>query len=585
MTFREKSITKLYAFALAAVFALTLAGCGGGGGSATAPDPEPPAMPEPTPQEMCEGDGGRYNADGSCTSAADLAEEMALSGAQEAAMAAYMAAMAAVGGAVDPVAMANAQAAADMAKGASDSAAMATTSAMAMEYQMKAEMYRDNAMAAAGMHGLGLTMLANKMLNGDDIENAELDGSTPPKAVSNATNVDAAIAAAGPPATDAATGFTNQGGVSGTDTVSTVALGTQITGVEAAAPTTVVTHMAGGSKFALNIGTNRLLTGETPSRFQTKGGWEAQDLLFQDPAATTTTKSHLVVSTDIQATTRADSYTQTDATDPDVVSDSIIIGDVPGDGSDFVASYNSNPADNNAPVTGEFYCPATETCSISVDEDGKVVAVTNYQFTSDKATVTKIDTDYLAWGFWVIGSIRDTLIEGGTTISADAAQVGSFAYGSDPFAVTEGITGKATYNGVANGLYSAGGMVQYFDADATLEANFGGATNTTPLAAISGSISSIMAAGQSIDGSLTLERGNINATGGIVGTGPAGTPGIATTDGVLGGNGFRGQWGGQLYGPNATATAHPTTVAGTFSASTQDDKMSILGAFGAWKAE
>ena len=72
MTFKEKPISKLYAFALAAVFAVALAGCGGGG-TATAPDP--PTMPGTTPQEMCEGDGGRYNADGSCTSAADLAAE------------------------------------------------------------------------------------------------------------------------------------------------------------------------------------------------------------------------------------------------------------------------------------------------------------------------------------------------------------------------------------------------------------------------------------------------------------------------------------------------------------------------------
>ena len=45
MMFKDKYIHKLYAFALAAVFALTLAGCGGGGGSAAAPEPEPTPMP------------------------------------------------------------------------------------------------------------------------------------------------------------------------------------------------------------------------------------------------------------------------------------------------------------------------------------------------------------------------------------------------------------------------------------------------------------------------------------------------------------------------------------------------------------
>ena len=47
MKFRENSINKLYAFALAAVFTLTLAGCGGGGGGSTTTDPDPTPMPDP----------------------------------------------------------------------------------------------------------------------------------------------------------------------------------------------------------------------------------------------------------------------------------------------------------------------------------------------------------------------------------------------------------------------------------------------------------------------------------------------------------------------------------------------------------
>ncbi len=105
------------ALLIAANFAI--AGCGG-----TAAVEEPPAMPEPTPQEMCEGDGGRYNSDGSCTSAEDLAAEMAeaeaLSGAQDAAAEAV--AMAAVYGAKDPVAAANAHVYAAAAQAASEAA-------------------------------------------------------------------------------------------------------------------------------------------------------------------------------------------------------------------------------------------------------------------------------------------------------------------------------------------------------------------------------------------------------------------------------------------------------------------------------
>ena len=67
-TKKNRSITNLFAFMLAAT--LIVAGCGGGGGGGE----DPPMMPEPTAQETCEAAGGRYNADGTCTSAADLAE-------------------------------------------------------------------------------------------------------------------------------------------------------------------------------------------------------------------------------------------------------------------------------------------------------------------------------------------------------------------------------------------------------------------------------------------------------------------------------------------------------------------------------
>ena len=85
-------INKLYVFAVALLLAVTLAGCGSSGGG-TADTTEPPPMecpagtsgtypdctPDPTPQEMCEADGGRWNADMTCTSAEDLeAERMAM---------------------------------------------------------------------------------------------------------------------------------------------------------------------------------------------------------------------------------------------------------------------------------------------------------------------------------------------------------------------------------------------------------------------------------------------------------------------------------------------------------------------------
>ncbi len=563
MMFREKSISKLYAFALAAVFALTLAGCGGGGGTAAVE--EPPAMPDSTPQEMCEGDGGRYNADGSCSSAAEVAEEGALSDAQDAAAAAAAAAMAAVAGAVDPVAASNAYGYASMAGDANTAAQAATTSADAMGHQTAAETARDSAVEAAGTTGLGLIMLANKVLNGDDIDNATLDGSTVPKAVNNATNVGASITDAADNAAAFADGFTNQGGVSdGTAAV-----------ISADGTTAVAAHKASGSTFTVQIASDTLLTGEMESRFHTKGGWEAQDLLF--PATDGNTKTHLVISTDIQATTEKKEYSGTPVALP---ATAVLTGDIPSDGSDFEVTLNLNPEDNNVPITAEIHCPdpANSPCSISVDEDGTIVVNQNYQYRTETTTTMTADGDYLTWGMWVTGSVRDTLVGTTDDNTPDEAQAGAFAYGSQVFAVVPALAGTATYNGVANGLYSAGGMVQYFDADATLEADFGGATNVG--GKISGSISNIKAAGVAVDGSLGLMRGDIAAVGTFSGM----------TDGVLGGNGFRGTYGGQVYGPAgrnaaAMATTFPTTAAGTFGASTQDGKMSLIGAFGSWKAE
>ena len=54
MMFRDKSISKFYTYALAAVFALTLAGCGGSGSAAAAMDDDMPTMvdPGPMPEEI-----------------------------------------------------------------------------------------------------------------------------------------------------------------------------------------------------------------------------------------------------------------------------------------------------------------------------------------------------------------------------------------------------------------------------------------------------------------------------------------------------------------------------------------------------
>ena len=627
MTFKDKHIHKFYAFALAAVFALTLAGCGGGGGTAAAPDPEPPTMPEPTPQEMCEGDGGRYNADGSCTSAEDLAAEMteaeALSAAQEAAMAAYMAAMAAVGGAKDPVAAANAQMYADAAMAASAAAAAATDSAMAMEHQMAAEAASASAVEAGMTRGLGITTLANAASNQSAIDSAKLVGVPAPAPISNAGRVGramgaAATAAAGTPATGATgAGMANHQGAVATVSASDTGGGPRFT--LAATP-------AGDSNTANNVSTT-LRRGESPSAITTRGGWAGAELVSSGSGPTGYRQSALIF-TDINPPaqsyntgTTADSFntpppitdftTAVDigGTPSTAVNRSVITGEIPGDGSHFAATFNANPTDNNPARSGRFFCPsatATSTgCSISVDASGVLRSITGYTFQYAVAGSTRRgDSDYLAWGIWThVPNGVQAPATGGLT---NPATVAAFASGSDPFQVQAALTGSATYNGVATGLYSAGGMVEYFEADASLSADFGGRTanDSDPrddtandsflLGAVTGSISNIKAGGMDVDGSLTLGRAPLIAGDATPTINTAATRFTGNTQGALGGRAMQGSWTGQFYGPNrapagsvAVRTEFPTTAAGTFGARTPAGApgVSILGSFGTWKAD
>ena len=619
MMFKDKYIHKFYAFALAAVFALTLAGCGGGGSAQAPTEPEPPTMPEPSAQEMCEADGGRYNADGSCTSADDLAEEMALSGAQEAAMAAYMAAMAAVGGAKDPVAMANAQMYADAAKEASDAAAMATTSEMAMEYKMAAEAAQASAEMAAGERGLGLTTHANAAANQAAINSAALVGTPAPAPISNAGRVGRAIrAAAGTAALTPATGATGAGMANHQGAVATVSASNTGGGPRFTLSATPV----GDSNTANNVATSPG-RGEAPTALTMRGGWAGAELVATG-SGPTGFRQNAVVFTDINppaqsynSGTAADSFgTPPPITDfttavsgATAVNRSVITGEVPTDGSHFAATFNANPTDNNPARSGRFFCPgniATTTgCSISVDASGVLRSITGYTFQYAVAgTTRRVDSDYLAWGVWV--HVPNSLPGVDSTGRTNPATVAAFSSGSDPFQVAAALTGTATYNGVASGLYSAGGAVEYFEADASLSADFGGRTanDSTPatdgsdsflLGAVTGSISNIKAGGMDVDGSITLGRAPLIAGDATPTVGNAATRFTGNTQGTLGGRAMSGSWTGQFYGPNrapagsvAVRTEFPTTASGTFGAATATGTgpgIGILGSFGTWKAD
>lgn len=562
----------LYAIVIAA---LALAGCGGGGGgggmTGTPTEPTQPTQPPgPTP------------------------EEMALKDAQDAAMAAYMMAMGYVNGAKDYVAMGNAQKYADMAKGASDMAAAATTSAMAEEYQMKAEMYRDQAKEAADMRGLEITTLANKTINQSEIDNAVLNDRPAVKPVSNATRVGAALAVtAGVAVPDAA----ETPAVTGPPALAAVPMGSVSQGGVASARATssasgpMLTVSGAGVDPAVN-------RGETPTSLMMRGGWMGAELVGGNDADDGS-RTYANVYTDIQPTKTVSEYAAATGTATTLTADvtSGVTGDdgIPGDGSDFAGTYNENTADNAPPVAGLFDCPAATACSISVNDDGELVAITGYEFRRTTGTMTMTDADYLAWGVWL--TVPNAVPVTGTP---NAATAGAFASGNDPFQVRAELKGKATYNGVASGLYSAGGMVENFDADVMLEANFGGTEGADSdtldtndmflLGVVTGTVSNINAGGMDVDGSLMLGRAPVVTT-----TANGDSSNGFRSDkvsGTLAGRAMVGNWGGQFYGPNkadadsmAAQTEYPTTAAGTFGAAsggTGTDQVRILGAFGTW---
>ena len=542
-------------------------------------------------------------------------EETALKEAQDAAMAAYTAAMAAVGGAKDYVAMQNAQKYADMAKEANDGAQAATASAMAEEYQMKAETARDQAQEAAMMRGLGITKLANETINQSDINNANLTDTKPPDPVSNAVRVGTALE-------DSATGLvTPVGAADDTAAANTATVGGTHQGrstiVSNNAASATAEYPASGLRLTVKLPTgsdtnfptpDTVTRGETPRSLMMRGGWMGAELV--GGSATGTSRTYANVYTDIKAEKTVPEYENrtsgegviNPAVDLSESTTVAVTGDVPGDGSNFTGTYNANTTDNVPALQGRFTCPtsANGQCAISLNDRGGIVSVEGYQFQPEKdETTTMADSDYLAWGVWL--TVPNAVPVDGTP---NAASAGAFASGNNVFVVYPQLKGKATYNGVANGLYSAGGYVEQFDADVMLEADFGAivGADSTPatgnadendglrLGAVTGTVSNINAGGMAVDGSLMLGRAFVDADTGTALT----TNGFkGDTSGTLVGRAMSGKWGGQFYGPNEAIgtgiqTEYPTTAAGTFGASsggTGADQIRILGAFGTWKAE
>ena len=176
---------------------------------------------------------------------------------------------------------------------------------------------------------------------------------------------------------------------------------------------------------------------------------------------------------------------------------------------------------------------------------------------------------YLVWGLWEF--VPDDLTGG-----VRAFEVGAFVDGNNPFGPDlTALTGSATYAGKATGVYAiAGHGRRSFDADANLTANFG---DDDQLGTIGGDIRNFRVDGEVVLGNpaLTLSNASLNSFRSTF---------KGDTSITLYGRELAGKWGGEFYGDGGAEMApsqNPTSVAGTFGATTYD--YSLLGVFRAYR--
>jgi hypothetical protein len=270
-------------------------------------------------------------------------------------------------------------------------------------------------------------------------------------------------------------------------------------------------------------------------------------------------------------------------------------------------TYDHDGDSDTLAVSGTYSCVPTGECAPQL-EDGKVTGFvgdgTVYFSTTGDQEITAVvnadpKNDYLVFGVW----LREDDPDNQTNDRAVGAFAGSHNQDSQ-FATPEALTGSATYNGSAAGLYTEGTAVDYFQGVATLTARFGTAEADVTDAeegTITGTINSIVAGGRNMSDVIRLnsdgdprtneapDAGNIATTGSFAGNARMGAPEV---DGDLVVYPYNGTWTGQFYGAEAETGATgvallPPAAAGTFGVSgtegTGDDAVtrSYVGAFGA----
>ena len=534
---------------MTAVSVLALALAVGGCGSSSGGDDTMPVEPTPAEkQAMCESGGGRWNADMTCTSAEDLAQEhatmqradikMKIMAAQTAVNAVNNDSTDAEVGAAEMAVAAAKMAISDAADVPAEEKAANTGTVGALETQLStAKMARmtalDDAAKAAAKDAMALF---------DGIAETTSDLTV---AVSAVTDKDG-----GGMASVTATGLTP--GVGGNDVMKSaepmlgVWQGTMLTDTnDDDASSTVVVYTDIEAAKSVPFGEVYTLT---------------NDALTID--ADTDSDAHVKL---ISASAFTHTGRMNHDPDPDAADDVARIRGM----------FNG--------ASGEYRCTAaTATTCASIESSMGVRLSAGWVFDPDSgAMAMQADMSYAYFGWW---------LNKGTTEGVEAGAFHGVTDGSTPAALAapndiSALGGMATYMGAAAGKYainpglsSASGG--HWTADATLTANFG--SEAAP-GTISGMVDSFMAGGQMMDWSVALGETVLASGGTFSTTTDTDTSGDTANNAVVwtigGVDGAKaGSWEGGLRAEGDNDV--PTLATGMFSA-THGTVGHMIGAFGA----
>ncbi len=468
-------INKLYVFGMALLLAATLAGCGGGGGG-TAQTPDPGTTPEMCPE-------GHTGTPPNCVSP-EQQEANALAAAKTAAMTAYEAAKMALDAVMDDKShdmdsYDKAKDALAEAKAANAVAQAAMTSAVAGDAQAVVETARNKVVMYAGMVTAAATKAAQRVVQ----EAANKVAKTKETAIAAeaAQTTDAGLGGSAVTATGNAEGAYNLA-------IKRDRMATTVTvTVEGATD-------AADEKFmqAMDLGGGRTMHTRTMEADDGGNVMEEVVVVSTDIEAPKATAFAMVTgqalnARDLDATADADGdgnaandFTALtivagagDVNLPKIMSPAFApaTGDTVTHTFDFddAATTDEDEADERAGTyngaMGTYRCDGGADCTVTLDGDGKVTAISaGWVFTPAAGATSDVpDSDYLHYGFWLK---KTTDADGAITYNEIETFVGSSVAASGD---TSTVQGKATYAGGAVGVY----VHKTFKTDGTYDASSG----------------------------------------------------------------------------------------------------------------